>query len=79
MIPRWPVALTNNHASSSSAALSSFASSAGIHAWAHAVHASIAQTAHRQGRNYTEFVALWMHEQARVRAIIRTPSPPIRR
>jgi transposase len=35
-----------------------------IHAWAHAIHASVAQTAHRQGYTFTDFARIWMKPRA---------------
>jgi hypothetical protein len=46
-----------------------------IHAWAHAVHASVAQTAHRNGWHYVDFVALWMRPRAGPHDDLRAVAP----
>lgn len=46
-----------------------------VHAWAHAVHASVAQTAHCQGFTYTDFVRGWLRPRAGPEDALRAIAP----
>lgn len=46
-----------------------------VHAWAHAVHASVAQTAHRQGFTFTDFARLWMRPRAGPADVLHAIAP----
>jgi transposase len=46
-----------------------------IHAWAHAIHASVAQTAHRQGYTFTDFARIWMKPRAGPDDILHAIAP----
>jgi hypothetical protein len=46
-----------------------------IHAWANAIHASVAQTAHRQGYTFTDFARIWMKPRAGPDDVSRAIAP----
>ncbi|MGH8676274.1 MAG: IS66 family transposase [Burkholderiales bacterium] len=45
------------------------------HAWAHAIHASVAQTAHCQGFTFTDFVRGWLRPRAGPQDALRAIAP----